>query len=712
MPKKYKGNVLTLYNTTEDSYTYSEMCDKLDLITREDMEKLTDDIVDYVDIGYMRKERDNYYLDPNKVCIGNISINSNGDGFITHEDYCIDIFVSRYRLNKAFHKDKVIVSYEGDRRGRRDKYEGNVESVLERYQKNYIGIQRSNKKGTYIETKRGRMYSDINVISSDVDTKDGDLVLVEMIGWSNKKMPNGKITALIGKPHSNDLEIHAILAEYNLPHHFTDDVEEDANSLNIGITDEEIAKRVDYRDVLTFTIDPSSAKDFDDALSYKALDNGNIEVGVHIADVSHYVKPGTKLDEEAYNRSTSIYLVDRVVPMLPEVLSNFACSLRPNEDKYTFSFIFEINEGGQIIKESFNKGLINSDYRYSYEEAQYIIENGDIKQDNITIPIELSLGDKETIAPNNVIEAILNMDMIAKKFRNKRIKSGATIFDKSEVRFELSRDGNPVGIFETVSKDSNKLIEEFMLLANRRSSEYITKMKKPFIYRVHGEPSPERLQLLQENVTKFGYNINLGNNKRENSKALNKLLVEVSGKVEQNFIDMMVIKSMSKAEYSSEDIGHYGLAFDHYSHMTSPIRRYSDIIGHRLLDAYLNNRTLDSKNDIEIKTKHINNMEKLAISAERDSIKYMQVLYMSERKNMIFEGVVTGVTRWGIFVELVDNKCEGMIKTNQSEFSFDEKTYSTFSHWTGEMIQLGDKVMVKCDSTDLNKKQINFSLHL
>jgi ribonuclease R len=467
-----------------------------------------------------------------------------------------------------------------------------------------------------------------------------------------------------------------------------------ADNLPKEITKEEIKKRRDMRDVITFTIDPVDAKDFDDALSIKKLDNGHYEIGIHIADVSHYLKPDTILDKEAYNRATSVYLVDRVVPMLPEVLSNELCSLRPHEDKLTYSAVFEMDESGKVYNEWYGRTVTHSDRRFTYEEAQEIIEGaeGDFKDE------------------------ILLMDKIAKKLRKQRFKRGAISFDRIEVRFKVDDKGNPIEVYFKESKDANKLIEEFMLLANRKVAEFVTKKLPPkdktFVYRVHDEPAPEKLQELNTIVQKFGYKLDL-KSRKSIIKSINGLLEDIQDKPEKNMLETLTIRSMSKAVYTTDNRGHYGLAFDYYTHFTSPIRRYPDVMVHRLLQNYLDHKSSPSKEDYEKKCVHSTNMEIQAASAERDSIKYMQAKYIQDFKDVPFEGVITGVTEWGIYVELTANKVEGLVRRTEMRddyYYYDEDEYAMIGEITGKKYQLGDVVTVKVKSTNPEKKQIDFEM--
>ena len=466
---------------------------------------------------------------------------------------------------------------------------------------------------------------------------------------------------------------------------------------------------------LTFTIDPKDAKDFDDALSFKVLEDGTYEIGIHIADVSHYLIPGTILDTEAFDRATSVYLVDRVVPMLPEVLSNNACSLRPNEEKFTFSAVFKINNKAEVIDKWFGRTVTYSDARFAYEEAQHIIESEPLKENQlVTIPSEISITGKSYEVKNTITEAILKLDELAKILRKKRMKDGAISFDKVEVKFNLDENNNPEGVYFKESKDANKLIEEFMLLANRSVAEFIGKQspKKTFVYRVHDKPNDDKIAALQNIIKQFGYKLDT-RDRKTTSNSLNNLLKDVQGKKEQNLIDTLAIRSMSKAVYTTQNIGHYGLAFDYYTHFTSPIRRYPDIMVHRLLQFYLEQGKTENEDQFEQKCRHSSEMEGLAAQAERASIKYMQVKYMSDHKDQNFLGVISGVTDWGIYVEIISNKCEGMVRLQDikgDHYTFHKDEYAAVGDRTKISYQLGDEVYVRVKNADLVRKQLDFEL--
>ncbi|MUV05228.1 ribonuclease R [Flavobacterium rakeshii] len=657
--------------------------------------------IEEVERGKYRVVSKNDYIE------GVIDMTSRKTAYFVSDELEDDVFIPTGNLNKALDGDKVKVYIYNRRRGRRP--EGEVVEIIERARVEFVGVIDIQKNFAFVSTANPKMYTDIFIPKNKLgNAQDGDVVLVKIDDWPAKAdSPFGEVLRVLGRPGEHNTEIHAILAEYGLPYDFPVDVEAYAQKIDTSIKEEEIANRRDMRKVLTFTIDPKDAKDFDDALSFQVLENGNYEVGIHIADVSYYLEEGTLLDEEAFNRATSVYLVDRVVPMLPEVLSNFACSLRPHEEKYTFSAVFEINEKAEVVNQWFGRTAIYSDQRFAYEEAQHIIETK-----GNTIPQEISLTGEEYQINGDIQHAVIKLDELAKILRSKRMQHGAISFDKVEVKFHLNEAAEPTGVYFKVAKDANHLIEEFMLLANRKVAEFIGKQqpKKTFVYRIHDEPDEDKLFNLQSVISKFGYNINF-RSKDSVSKSLNNLLAEVQGKKEQNLVDTLAIRSMSKARYSTDNIGHYGLAFDYYSHFTSPIRRYPDVMAHRLLQHYLDGGKSVDEQAYEEKCKHSSDMENLAANAERDSIKYMQVKYMLDHKDEEFLGVISGVTEWGIYVEIVSNKCEGMCRIreiNDDYYTFDEKQYALVGQVSHNLLQLGDEVYVKVKNADLVKKQLDF----
>ena len=727
---KKKGNVVKditknifriLNEDSSKSYNYKQVAAKLKISDSDGKNQIIQKLAELTATKkVLEVERGKFKINADrKYSIGTLDITSNGNGYFISDDYEDDIFIPNNNLGKGLHQDTVKAYVYKIRSGK--KMEADVVEILERAKTEFVGVLQKNKNFGFVVPDNNKMYADIFISENKMNgAEHGDKVQAKIIDWpKNSKNPFGKITTVLGKPGDHNTEMHSILLEYDLPYEFELEVEKEAENLSIDITKEEISKRRDMRKDLTFTIDPKDAKDFDDALSFTKLENGNYEVGIHIADVSHYLEPKTILDDEAYKRATSVYLVDRVVPMLPEMLSNGVCSLRPHEEKLTFSAVFEINEKAEIIKEWFGRTVTYSDQRFAYEEAQAIIENCKLSDslESYKMPEAISIIDKEYEVTKEVVEATLKLDELAKILRKKRMKQGAISFDRVEVKFNLDEKANPVGVFFKESKDANKLIEEFMLLANRKVAEYIGFSKgkatnRTFIYRVHDEPNDEKLASLQNMVRKFGYQINT-DTKETTSVSLNQLLSDVHGKAESNMIETLTIRTMSKAVYTTQNIGHYGLAFDYYSHFTSPIRRYPDVMTHRLLQHYLDGGDTPKADKYEEKCKHSSNREELASKAERSSIKYMQVKYMQDHKDEVFDGVITGTTEWGIYVEISSNKCEGMVRIRdiKSDFYiFDDKQHAIIGQSSKKMYQLGDEVKIQVKKADLERKHLDFNL--
>jgi len=722
---KKKGNVIKdltrkllkiLNNSPSNSFNNKQISSKLEITDAAGRNQIIQKLEELKGQKKVEEaERGKFKIAPtSKYYTGILDATTNGNAYFICDELEHDIYIPARNLNRGLDKDTVKI-YLYNRKNS-SKEEGDVVEIIKRAKTEFVGVLQLSKNFGFVVPDDAKMYADIFVAKNKLkNAEDGVKVLVKLTDWpENSKNPFGEVLEVLGMPGDHETEIHSILLEYGLPYKFPENVEEEADLIPLEISQKEIEKRRDMRGDLTFTIDPKDAKDFDDALSYKVLENGNHEIGIHIADVSHYLQEKTMLDAEAYDRATSVYLVDRVVPMLPEVLSNGVCSLRPNEEKLTFSAVFEINEKAHVINQWFGRTVTYSDKRFAYEEAQEIIET---KGNTISKDISIT-GESYTVEPE-IVEAVLKLDKLAKILRKKRLQQGAITFDRVEVKFNLDENAEPIGVFFKESKDANKLIEEFMLLANRKVAEFVgskkgVPSKNTFIYRVHDEPDEDKLMSLQTIVSKFGYKNKIDlKNKQTTSTSLNQLLQDVHGTGEANMIETLAVRSMSKAVYTTENIGHYGLAFDYYSHFTSPIRRYPDVMTHRLLQHYLDGGKSPKAEVYEEKCRHSSDMEYLASKAERDSIKYMQVKYMENHKDQQFEGVISGVTEWGIYVEIIENKCEGMVRIREIKddyYLYDEKQYALVGQSTKNLYQLGDHVLIKVKHTDLERKHLDFTL--
>lgn len=695
-----RNTILRLFvEKKEVSMNLNQVASALSKTTHKEKDELIKEIKKLHADGKLKEvSKGKYKLVKSVPVEGIISFTSSRAAYVNIEGEEEDIYIARGRTANALNGDRVsLYIYAGHKN---KKLQGEVLNVLKRKRKHFVGIWQYNEEAEYgfVITDKNQSHVDLYVSKENIKgAKKGEKVIAVITNWpSEVQKPFGKIIAVLGPPGEHEVEIHAILADYNLPHSFPKEIEKEANNIPVKIQSEEITKRRDMRSITTFTIDPTDAKDFDDALSFKPLENGNVEVGVHIADVSHYVQPGTLLNQEAYRRATSIYLVDRVVPMLPEILSNNICSLRPNEEKLTFSACFEMTPRGKIVKQWLGKTIILSDRRFTYEEVQQIIEKGE----------------------GSFKEEILNLNKLAKILRKKRIQSGTIGFDKIELKFKLDENADPVGVYIKQSKDAHKLIEEFMLLANRKVSEFISlnKSGKPtkntFIYRIHDEPDPEKLRTLKTFIYQFGYDLDL-TDRRTTMQSMNILLTKVKGKPEANMIETLAMRTMSKAKYSTNNIGHYGLNFSYYSHFTSPIRRYPDIIAHRLLAHYLSGNKSPDKALYEKDCVHCSNQEILSVNAERDSVKYMQAKYLTHHVGEIYKGIISGVTEWGIYVELLEFLCEGMVSLKDIKddyYRFDAKNFQAVGRRTGNRYRLGDTLTIKVKQVNLERKQIDFEI--
>lgn len=621
---------------------------------------------------------------------------SNGKNSVITDADGETIFVAERNSMRALNGDKVRVSIAAHRRGAEP--EAEVVEIIEKKDQTFIGTLKVDKHFAYLLTDSKYLATDIFIPKSRLKGgRTGDKAVVKIVEWKEDcKNPSGEVIDILGRTGENNTEIHAILAEFGLPYKYPSAVEKAADKIDAGITEEVIAQRIDMRDVLTFTIDPADAKDFDDALSFRVLPNGHYEIGVHIADVTHYVQPDTIIDREAQKRATSVYLVDRVVPMLPEHLCNGICSLRPDEEKLAFSVIFHMDDDAKVISSKIARTVIKSNRRFAYEEAQQVIETG--------------LGE--------CVEAIRKLNELAKIMRRQRYENGSVEFDRAEVKFHIDDDGKPLGVFFKVAKDANKLIEEFMLLANRTVATFVGKPKdkkkpKAFVYRVHDVPDPTRLADLSAIARAFGYKVKASGTPREINRSINKMLSEVKGRGEENYLATLAIRSMAKAVYTTDNIGHYGLGFDYYTHFTSPIRRYPDMMVHRLLERYMAGGRSVNLQKLEDQCKHSSDMEQTATMAERSSIKYKQVEYMQEHIGETYSGIISGVTEWGLYIELNDNLCEGLVPMRDladDYYDFDEKNHCLVGRRYNHRYRLGDNVDIKVARADLEKKQLDFVL--
>ena len=703
---KFVKSVLEVFQMNPfNGFNYKQVSGKLGIADRASKELVAGIIEKLFESGRLVQTRKGKYQiksgaqasqkDVKTHITGTIDMKQAGKAYLIPDEKGEDIFISAANTGHALHGDKVKVFLFPLRKGK--KKEGQVIEILKRNKKQFVGTIEISKNFGFLIPDSSNMPVDLIIPLTALNgAKNGQKVIGAITEWPpQSENPFGEVIQVLGKPGDHDVEMDSILAEFEFPLSFSAKAEKEAQQFRDEIQEEEIRKRKDFRGTFTITIDPADAKDFDDAISLKALPGGHWEVGVHIADVSYFVKPGTKIDEEAYQRGTSVYLVDRVIPMLPEHLSNQLCSLLPHKDRLCFSAVFEMDEIGKIYSEWFGKTIIHSDRRFSYEEVQAIIESG----------------------TGEFAKEIAVFDKIAKKLREDRFKKGSFNFETQEVRFRLDDKGIPLEIYLREMKDSNKLIEDFMLLANRRVAEWVSRKQKnreekTFVYRVHDSPTPEKLETFVQFITKLGYKMKISS-KKTLAESFNNLFEQIKGKGEENMVETIAIRTMAKAYYTTTNIGHYGLSFPDYTHFTSPIRRYPDLLVHRLLFSYLNNGKSADKEDYEEKCDHSSEMERKAEAAERTSVKYKQAEYMLDKIGQEFDGLISGVSKWGIFVEIVGTKCEGMIRLRDLYDDFyylDEENYQVIGSRKGQQFKLGGKVRIRVKKIDLPRKQMDFAL--